>query len=64
MTDRNKPIGSYTPHEICQHCSCNKEFRRDGSGWHPARPIPYKSLKERIKMSIDVLMYKADVIYW
>lgn len=32
--------------------------------WHNARPEPYYSLIERIKLAWDVLRYKADALYW
>jgi hypothetical protein len=58
----NRPIGSYNPETIIQ-CYDAQTACCDGY-WYPARPVPYYSLKERIKMAYDVLTYKADAVYW
>lgn len=35
----------------------------DGN-WYLARPLPYYSLRARLKQAWDVLTYKADALYW
>ena len=32
--------------------------------WRVARPLPFYSLRNRLKLAWDVLNYRADVIYW
>jgi len=61
--DKNKPIGSYYIMHLLSMAEENQESK-DGKIWKPARPIPYYSLKERLKMALDVLTYKADALYW
>jgi len=61
--DKNRPIGSFHILDM-PFVKENMVEKRDGSGWKPARPLPYYSLKERLKMVWDILTYKADALYW
>ena len=38
--------------------------REVNGAWVMARPEPYRSIWNRLKLCLDVLKYKADVIYW
>jgi hypothetical protein len=58
------PIGGYDVVEIANIVTNGPQSSKDGQEYRPARPLPYYCLLDRIRLAVDVLRYKADVIYW
>lgn len=54
------PIGGITP----QYFRGNIPLREKDGRWVPARPIPYRSRWNQLRHAWNVLIYKADALYW
>lgn len=56
------PLGGYVDSEIGVQMGVSAQ---DNHGYyHNARPLPYYSIFNRIKLAWHVLTYKADALYW
>jgi len=58
-----RPIGSYSALEV-KEMDCTVMVTEKDAKWKPSRPIPYFSIPSRLKMAWDVLVCKADALYW
>lgn len=60
-----KPMGGYWEKEIQDCGSTQTNVNWNGNEyWIPARPLPYYSWRQRLRLAWDVLTYKADAVYW
>lgn len=62
IEEKKIPLGGYNIDQI-NYDQCKTQTKIDGI-WVMARPIPYYSLKSRLRLCWDVIRYKADVVYW
>lgn len=58
--ERKIKKGGYNIDQLVQ---MNAQAQIDGL-WVKSRPLPYRSFWSRIMLCLDVIRYKADVIYW
>lgn len=64
---KRQPIRLYGAYwaDDCLDRTMFSTLARGKSGiWHIARPAPFNSLFERLRMAWSVLTYRADAIYW
>ncbi len=57
-------LGSYLADYSFDHLIHSSRAQGRSGRWHLARPEPYRSLFARLRMSWDVLRYRADALYW
>lgn len=57
-----KPWASWTDKEVREYVGTQAQ---GASGkWHAARPLPYPGIRTALRHAWDVLIGKADALYW